>query len=138
LPDVHHEWKDSDLAAKWGRIIDVRGEVTKALEEARAAKRIGHSLDAAVTIYTNQEWLDALNPYINELRSVFIVSEASLFHGEKPAEAFESPEIEGLSILVEHAAAEKCERCWIHDHSVGNSSEHPTICTRCEDALQQM
>ena len=138
LPDVHREWKDSDLAVKWGRILDVRGEVTKALEEARTAKRIGHSLDAAVTIYTNQEWFDALNPYKKELRTVFIVSEASLVHGEKPVEAFESPEIEGLSILVEHAAAEKCERCWIHDPSVGNSSEHPTICTRCEDALQQM
>ena len=79
-----------------------------------------------------------MHPYQNELRTVLIVSEASLVQGEKPAEAFESPEIEGLSILVENAAAEKCERCWIHDPSVGTSSEHPTICTRCEDALQQM
>jgi len=138
LPDVHREWKDSGLAEKWGRILDVRAEVTKALEEARAAKRIGHSLDAAVTIYTNQEWFDALHSYKNDLRIVFIVSEASLVQGEKPAEAFESPEIEGLSILIEHAATEKCERCWIHDPTVGTSSEHPTICTRCEDALQQM
>ena len=138
LPDVHSEWKDKELAAKWGRILAVRGEVTKALEEARTAKRIGHSLDAAVTIYANQEWFDALQPYQNEFRTVFIVSEATLILGENPGEAFGSQEIEGLAILVEHAAAEKCERCWIHDPSVGMSSQHPTICNRCEDALQQI
>ncbi len=138
LPVVNTAWLDARLAEKWERILDLRGEVTKALEEARAKKLIGHSLDAAVTIYPNQELYDALSPYLNDLRSVLIVSSASLVQAEQPAGAFKSSEVEGLSILVEPAAAEKCERCWIHDPSVGTSTEHPSICSRCKDALQKI
>jgi isoleucyl-tRNA synthetase len=138
LPVVKTAWLDAQLAEKWDRILDLRGEVTKALEEARAKKLIGHSLDAAVTIYPNQALHDALYPYLDDLRSVLIVSSASLVQAEQPAGAFKSSDVDGLSILVELAAAEKCERCWIHDPSVGTSTEHTSICSRCEDALQKI
>lgn len=138
LPVVNTAWLNAELAEKWDRILDLRGEVTKALEEARAKKLIGHSLDAAVTIYPNQELYDALYPYLNDLRSVLIVSRASLVQAEQPAGAFKSSDVDGLSILVEPAAVEKCERCWIHDPSVGTSTEHPSICSRCKDALQKI
>jgi isoleucyl-tRNA synthetase len=138
LPVVNTAWLNAELAEKWDRILDLRGEVTKALEEARAKKLIGHSLDAAVTIYPNQELYDALYPYLNDLRSVLIVSSASLVQAEQPAGAFKSSDVDGLSILVEPAAVEKCERCWIHDPSVGTSTEHPSICSRCQDALHMI
>lgn len=138
FPAVNAAWMNPDLAQKWERILAVRAEVTKALEEARAKKLIGHSLDAAVTIYADQQLYDALYPYTDELRTVFIVSKAVLVQGDKPAGAFESAEINGLSILIESSDAVKCERCWIHDSSVGTSSKHPTICNRCDDALKQI
>ncbi|MBU0987012.1 MAG: isoleucine--tRNA ligase [Proteobacteria bacterium] len=138
LPVVRAEYKDSDLAAKWNRILQVRAEVTKALEEARVQKLIGHSLDAAITIYATQDLYDALYPYADELKTVFIVSGFSLVQGGKPAGAYESPEIDGLSIQVMPSAAEKCERCWIHDASVGTGSAHPTLCNRCRDALEKI
>ncbi|MFP3928948.1 MAG: zinc finger domain-containing protein, partial [Desulfobacteraceae bacterium] len=31
----------------------------------------------------------------------------------------------------------KCERCWIHDPTVGQNGQHPTICSRCAEALEE-
>jgi len=136
LPEVNTEWKDEKLAEKWKRLLEVRSEVTKALEDARINKRIGHSLDASVTIYTDDNLYDELYPYVDDLRSIFIISRFSLNKGEKPDGAITSSDVEGLSILVEPAAGNKCERCWIYDSSVGESSEHPIICNRCLEALR--
>src|SRR4029453_5272377 len=44
------EGADDLVMARWARLLDVRGVVTKALEEARAAKRIASSLEARVEI----------------------------------------------------------------------------------------
>jgi isoleucyl-tRNA synthetase len=137
LPDIKEEWKDSNLAKKWHRILEVRGEVTKALEKARVDKLIGHPLDASVTISANEDLYNGLYLYVDDLRSIFITSEASLVKDESMPEAYESEDIEGLSILVKPATAEKCERCWIHDNSVGTNSEQPTICNRCQDTLEE-
>ncbi len=138
LPVVNESWKDDKLAEKWKLILRVRGEVTKALEEARTKKLIGHPLDAAVTISANEDLYDSLSPYVDELRSIFIISSASLVKEEVLEGAYKSIDIEGLSILVEPAKGDKCERCWVHDLSVGKNSEHPTICNRCLDALGKL
>lgn len=72
------------------------------------------------------------------MKTIFIISGASLIKGEKLDKAYKSTDIEGLDILVEPAGADKCERCWIHDPSVGLNPEHPTICSRCEKALEKL
>ncbi len=136
LPTARDVWKDESLAGRWERILEVRGEVTKAIEVARNKKLVGHSLDAAVTISVKKDLYDLICPYEDELRSVFIVSGASIVKEEKFADAYASDDVEGLSIMVEPAAGDKCERCWIHDVSVGTDSEQPTICNRCKDALK--
>jgi isoleucyl-tRNA synthetase len=138
LPQVTEAWKNQELAKKWKRILDVRGDVTKALEEARVKKLIGHSLDAVVTLYTDNNLYETLFPYESELSSIFIVSGASLVNGKKSAGAFESQDIDNLWILVEPATGDKCERCWIYDASIGTSSEHPTICRRCLNSLKEL
>jgi isoleucyl-tRNA synthetase len=127
LPEGNTAWKDDRLSQRWERLLTIRAEVTKALEEARAKKLIGHPLDAAVVISVPQDLHQELLPYADDLRSILIVSRASLVNDKKLAAAFESPEIQGLYILVEPAVGAKCERCWIHEPSVGTSTEHPTI-----------
>ena len=138
LPQVDRRWKDDNLAQKWEAILEVRGEVTRALEEARAAKQIGHPLDAAVTISAREDLYNLLQPYEEDLRFIFIVSSVSLLKDEPPDGSFESEKLEGLSIQVEAARGEKCERCWIHELSVGSDREHPTICERCRTALAEI
>jgi isoleucyl-tRNA synthetase len=135
LPDVNHEWQDESLAERWNLLLQVRGEVTKALEEARAQKRIGHPLDAAVTISANDDLFAALGPFEGDLRALLIVSKALLVKAEKIELAFKSSEIEGLEILVQPAEGEKCERCWVYDTTVGSDDQQPTICNRCRQAL---
>ncbi len=136
LPVVNEELKDEELAKKWELLLKVRGEVTKALEQARTSKLIGHSLDALVTISANKDLYNDLHPYTEDLKSIFIVSQVSLIKEESLAGAYESNDIEGLSILIEPATGEKCERCWVHDTSVGTSPQHPTICKRCEENIK--
>ena len=138
LPEANSQWKDEGLAEKWEAILNLRAEVTKALEEARSAKQIGHPLDAAVTISANEDLYNLLQPYAGDLRFIFIVSSVSLFKDKELDGSFESENVKGLSIKIEAAAGEKCERCWIHETSVGSDSEHPTICQRCCIALADM
>jgi isoleucyl-tRNA synthetase len=135
LPAPEAAWMDAGLAERWERLLQVRGEVTKALEEARVKKLIGHALDAGVTLSAGGELYEALAPYAAELRSLFIVSAAELLKEASLEGAFESEEVKGLRIQVQAAPGAKCERCWVHETSVGASAEHPGICGRCRTAL---
>jgi len=116
----------------------VRREVTRALEEARSAKLIGHPLDAEVILRAGGDLHDRLVPYREELRSIFIVSSAVLEPEEPGAQGFGQCEMQGLAIKVQAAAGQKCQRCWIHDVSVGVDPDHPAICSRCRRALEEI
>jgi len=138
MPEVNNDWEDSDLSEKWECLLDVRGEVTKALEEARTQKIIGHPLDAAVTISItgNDDLHNSLKPYADDLRSIFIVSKAILVKDEALSDAYMSEELKGLSIRIETAPGTKCERCWTYETSVGANTDHPAICSRCLTVLE--
>ena len=138
LPEVNIDFKDSALVGRWEFLLKIRGEVTKALEAARAEKRIGHPLDAAITISVKGDAYDRLQPFAADLRSLLIVSRASLVKDEALENAFRSDDVEGLLIGVTPAPGAKCERCWVHETTVGSNSAHPTICQRCQDALVQI
>ena len=117
---------------KWDRIYAVCGDVQKALEEKRAEKLIGKSLDARVTLFCDGELYDFLSAVQEELKTVFICSQVEVRQGEG---AF-CGELEGLSITVDKASGEKCERCWKYDGSVGTDAAHPTLCARCAGVLE--
>jgi isoleucyl-tRNA synthetase len=138
LPEVNPGFIDADLSERWEQLLQVRAEVMKALEEARAQKLIGHPLDAAVTISAPAQLHQLLSSYGDDLRSMMIVSKVTLVEAEPLMGAFESDDIKSLYIRVEAAAAQKCERCWVRADSVGDNPEHPQICYRCVDALERM
>jgi isoleucyl-tRNA synthetase len=128
---------DDALGKKWETLIRVRAEVTKALEQARADKVIGHSLDASVTIGLNDDLYAVMAHFRDELRSILIVSKAEIAKGEID-EAVKGQETEGVWIKVQPAGGEKCQRCWVYDDSVGQIEGHSTICSRCHGALSEM
>lgn len=137
LIPVREEYRDKALNERWEKIIRLRKEVTKALEIARKDKLIGHSLDATVTLDLPDEYTEFLVPYMNDLSSIFIVS--SVKSGNPRGEGYySSDEIQGLTVKVEPSSDVKCERCWVHDPTVGKYPDHPCICERCYDALKQM
>ena len=46
FPQVNEKYLNKRLADNWQMMITVKGEISKAVEAARKAKTIGHSLDA--------------------------------------------------------------------------------------------
>ncbi|GLI38390.1 isoleucine--tRNA ligase [Geobacter hydrogenophilus] len=135
FPEPCPERKDEALVERWARIMAVRGEVSKALEQARVQKTIGHSLDAAVTLAAEPELLAFLKEYAGELATVFIVSRVNLV--EEIAGGFvEADGVKGLKIGVAGAPGEKCERCWHYDEEIGGDAEHPTLCPKCVAAVR--
>jgi isoleucyl-tRNA synthetase len=130
MPEARKAWLDSDLAHRWQQLLAVRAEVTKVLETARADKVIGHSLDAQVTLTLGDRLKALLAPYADELCRYFIVSSVQLVD-KAPQGSIKAEQVEGLEIHVAAASSKKCQRCWVHDPSVGQIEDHPEICTRC-------
>ena len=128
-PEVVEEYNNKDLEAKWDKVLNLKEEVSKKLELARAEKVIGHSLNAKVTIFANDKEYDFINDNKELLQVVFIISDLQVEKDSRDGE-------ERLGIKVEMATGEKCERCWMYSETVGKDEEHPTICHRCAENLK--
>ncbi len=135
FPRLMPENREDALVERWDRIIKVRAEVSKALEQARVQKVIGHSLDAMVAIAAPSELLAFLRDYAGELKSIFIVSKVELAESLE-GECYAAEGIPGLQIRVTAAPGAKCERCWCYDEEIGQDAEHPTICPKCLRAVK--
>ena len=135
---VSDSYKDAELTRRWENIIAVRKEMTKALELARKEKEIGHSLDASVTLGLSSELMEKLSPYQDQLRYIFIVSSVDMVETNEIEDGLKSETIPGLKIKVSPSSDPKCERCWVHDPTVGDDNNQPTICKRCLKALDEI
>ena len=95
-----------------------------ALETARGSKKIGKSLEAAVTLTVPEEngWLADLP----ELADLLIVSQVTVRTGGE------------IAVEVAKAQGGKCERCWKVLSTVGSDAEHPTLCPRCAAAVKNL
>jgi len=136
-PAARSEYLDKQLEDKWNKLLTVRSELTKALEQARRTKVIGHSLDAAIAIYASDDVYEQLNALGEELATLLIVSKANVKQGvqQAPDNAYRSAELP-LAVVVTPAQGEKCERCWIYSDTIGEDSEHGTLCERCAGVLK--
>lgn len=124
-PEVNDEYDNKELEEKWNKIIKLKDIVSKKLEEARAEKIIGHSLNAKVTIYANANNYEFLKNNQELLMTVFIISDLQLKKSD-----------EEMKVEVEQAEGQKCERCWMYSKTVGQDKDNPTICNRCSQAIK--
>ena len=121
---------DEAFEAKWDRIMAIRDDVKKVLEQARADKVIGSALEAGLTLYCSKEVYDFLNAIpMDELADLFIVSHVDLVEGEGGVKGL----VEGLGVSAAHAAGNKCLRCWKYETTVGEGG----LCPRCAKVLKQ-
>jgi isoleucyl-tRNA synthetase len=111
----------------------IRGEVNRALEQARREKLIGNALEAQVTIGASGDLLERLQAQQSELLAVTMVSRLNIVPG--PVSGLESQELSGLTIAVARAGGDKCERCWFYLTSVGEDESQPQLCSRCRQIL---
>lgn len=135
-PEAKPEYLNEDLAQEWNRRLELRGQLLKSLEEARRDKTIGHPLDAEVQIRATGETYRTLQAMEKNLAAYLIVSKVVLHDG-----LTDGPTLEDnaeMQVQVAASTAPKCERCWMHSETVGENSDHPTVCARCAAVLAEM
>ncbi|MBI5149875.1 MAG: isoleucine--tRNA ligase [Candidatus Omnitrophica bacterium] len=138
VPSVHlldwlvmpGEWQNKEIEEKFKRLVAIRPDVLKAIEEKRQAGEVGSSLEAKILIKTgSKSEYDYLKKHEDTLPSVFIVSQAAVEHildfGTPPAGSH------GRKIVVQKADGQKCGRCWNYRTDVGADPEHQSLCGRC-------
>ena len=109
---------------------DINTHLRKELEEMRRNKVIGSSLDAEVDIYCKDEDYQNLLGLKDELRFIFITSEARVNElSSKPSDAKEIDS--SIAIKVYKSKHQKCVRCWHHRPEIGQNKMHNDLCDRC-------
>ena len=120
------EGAEEQVMKDFGVALSARDAVTKAIEEARAAKLINKSQEAAVEVAAPSGMLEALRRYDESVyEDLFIVSSVSLVEGDE------------LTVGISKAPGEKCPRCWNY-RELGGNAHHPKVCARCGDALDEI
>jgi len=141
FPAVDDIEVDEAVTATWDRLLAIRGEITRVLEAARRDKVIGLSLDAEVLVQAGGETAAFLADKWELLQEVCIVSSLSRvesFDGLGLAGVEAAEDIADLRIGVRPAPGEKCERCWTIATSVGQDSDHPSVCGRCAQVVRSL
>ncbi|MDO8476551.1 MAG: isoleucine--tRNA ligase [Candidatus Rokubacteria bacterium] len=139
FPEERGEWINERLGGEWERLLEVRGEVSRALETARKQGLIGKGIDAVVYVTSapEEQWRPLLAGKGEELlATLFNVSAVRLAslapHGA--GIAYDSQDIPGLALAVVPGQAlgwKKCDRCWTWSAGVGADARHPALCDRC-------
>ena len=110
--------------------LTLRGAMTKALEDARTAGTFTKSQEVRISatvpssdfaLLTGERGID--------LAEFFIVSEVALMENE-------DAEDDGITVTVDAARGERCDRCWNYREDTGVHGEHEHICSRCAAALE--
>ncbi len=135
MPEIPENWVfDEETELYWQKTLNLRDDVNKALELARAEKIVGKPLDAKITLFVSAAAEEAFRQIADQnLAAMFIVSEVNVVYGEGEGVAAENTE--GVKILVQASEAPKCVRCWTHSNEVGQNAEHPELCARCAAAV---
>ena len=114
------------LLNKYNALRSIRLEVTKQLEEVRAAGQIGASLQADLTLQVTAPKYTLLTSLGEDLKFIFITSSARVtLAGTGEQE----------TVQVTASAEKKCERCWHYRADVGSQAEHAGLCQRCVQNL---
>ena len=117
---------DAALEAKWDKLLEVRDDVNKALEESRNEKVIGKSLEAAVEVYSNDaEVVELLNSVAN-LNQFFIVSKVEVKENDGVV-------YDLATVKVTKAEGHRCERCW----NIVDEVNEEGLCQRCASILNK-
>ena len=124
----------AQLRERWLKLRGLRSDVLKQLETLRVGGSIGSSLAGEVELYANGESRELLRSFGDDLRFVFITSQARLVEME-PADAVTAASMPDVRIRAVASRHSKCERCWHYRADVGGNAEHPALCGRCNSNL---
>ncbi|MBU4149812.1 MAG: isoleucine--tRNA ligase [Candidatus Omnitrophica bacterium] len=125
-PKVDSSLIDPGLENSWAKLLKLREEVLKAIEERRIAKLIGSPLESKIKLYIKEDLeYNFLAKHLDDLPALFIVSQVEL---ERAKERI---------IEVAPADGRKCVRCWNWNTFVGSDKTHPSLCQRCLNVVEE-
>lgn len=124
MPKYEEKYENKELVEKWDKIYEIRENLLQDIEKARAEKKVGHPLDAAVKITANGKELEFLSGITDVLEMILIVSKVEVIEGEE------------RKVEVEKAEGYKCARCWKYNEDVGRDKHNPDICPHCIENIQ--
>jgi isoleucyl-tRNA synthetase len=135
FPAIEPPLSDAEVMA-WDRLLELRNAVNKVIEPARAAKEIGKSLEADITLYTDVPEEDLFGRLDVDLAKLFIVSHVDF----RPLAGWSgaTTEVRGLGnvgIGLAPARGLKCGRCWQYREEV---REDGGLCARCDEVVSEM
>jgi len=129
---------DESFVKKWEFLVNLKGEVSRALEISRREKVIGHSLDAIIKLELPAKYREIVASFADELKYIFIVSGVELVDKlDAEGNVFVSDSLKGVKVFSKMHPGVKCERCWHYfkpDTEAGKFNVD--ICLRCENHLQ--
>ncbi len=117
FPKIPQKWNDEKLNHKWEKLSEIKQIVNIAVEEKRASKEIGSSLEASIKIEVGKDNYEMLGEM--DLAEYFITSKANkILNKEIKNET---------KVIVTKSKGIKCPRCWkILEEK----------CQRCESATK--
>ncbi len=118
--------RDSQIEPVWDKLLELRDEVMKVLEGARAAGQIGDPLEAELELGVEEPLWKLLEPREADFADACVVSGLKLVRTTEGS----------VRIGVRRAGGTKCQRCWKRLSSVGQSADHPGLCARCVQVVQ--
>ena len=123
--EIPEKWLNKNLENKWNQLKLVRQVCNVAIEEKRANKELGSSLEADLEIFLDKKYFDLVKNIDLSEFCITSKAKAQILNGQKDLKLFKLENIQGIEILVKKAIGNKCERCW----KVFEKS-----CNRCENA----
>ncbi len=115
-----------EIKMNMNALFALRSDVFKAIEEARAAKVVGKSLEAHVTLQVSDEVKSLLDSILGDkIAQWFIVSKVSFT--SQTLTAYETS-----GVAVEKCEGVVCPRCW----NITQSTHEDGLCERCETVLK--
>jgi isoleucyl-tRNA synthetase len=124
FPQPNPAFAETEATAAVEDLLKARAVIQQTIEAARQAKQIGSNLEATVRLTLPETgFTHPIFEDLPALREFFILSDLHLTRGET------------LAATVEVCTHTKCDRCWRHLPDVGTHDPHPTLCTRCTEAV---
>ena len=117
---------NADEMARWDVLHALRDRVNAALEQARADKTIGKSLEAEVDLTVPAENAFVAEMDMEKLADILIVSQVRVVVGSE------------ATVSVKPASGTKCARCWKVLTNVGTVAGHDALCPRCAAVVKNL
>lgn len=120
FPEVESYEDEESMIENFARLMAIRSDVNKALEEARSSKTINSGQEASVKLTLNESDMALVKKYVENMAQWLIVSNVELVEGNE------------TNVEVVKAEGIKCPRCW----NYSTEANEDGLCPRCAKLIR--